>query len=87
MGAATLSEDLTVADVLARWPETVPVFMSRRMGCVGCCMAPFETLSEAAEAYGLCPRRLVRDLRSCLDGGTVHGPKLPHVTSPVDRPV
>ena len=48
-----LTADLMVADVLARWPQTIPVFTHHRMGCVGCAMAPFETLAEVAVIYGL----------------------------------
>lgn len=45
--------DLIVADVLTRWPQTIPVFTYHRMGCVGCAMAPFETLAEVAVIYEL----------------------------------
>jgi hybrid cluster-associated redox disulfide protein len=48
-----LSADLTVDEVLDRWPETIPAFFRYRMACVGCPMAPFETLVEVADIYGL----------------------------------
>ena len=48
-----LAADLIVANVLARWPQTISVFVSRRMACVGCAMAPFETLAEVAAIYDL----------------------------------
>ena len=48
-----LEADLIVADVLAHWPQTIPVFLRRRMACVGCPIAPFETLAEVAVIYGL----------------------------------
>jgi hybrid cluster-associated redox disulfide protein len=48
-----LSADLTVDEVLDRWPETIPTFFRYRMACVGCPMAPFETLLEVAAIYGL----------------------------------
>jgi hybrid cluster-associated redox disulfide protein len=53
----------TVADLLARYPETAAVFSRFRMACVGCTMAPFETLAEAADAYQFRPEVLLRDLR------------------------
>lgn len=62
-----LSEDLIVADVLDYWPETVPVFLNRRMGCVGCTMASFETLAEAANIYGLCCTRFVKELQDSIN--------------------
>ncbi len=43
--------DQTVAELLANWPATIAVFLRRRMACVGCVMARFETLHEAAVSY------------------------------------
>ena len=48
-----LAPDLMVADVLACWPQTIAVFIRRRMACVGCPIAPFETLAEVAAIYEL----------------------------------
>jgi hybrid cluster-associated redox disulfide protein len=43
--------DLKVAEVLECWPETIPVFFRYRMACVGCPIAPFETLAEVVAIY------------------------------------
>lgn len=48
-----LTGSLTVAEVLVRWPQTISVFMHHRMACVGCAIAPFETLAEVATVYDL----------------------------------
>ena len=44
---------LTVDQVLARWPQTIPVFLHHHMACAGCVMAPFESVAEAAAIYHL----------------------------------
>lgn len=44
---------ISVADLLARHPETMTVFMRHRMACVGCDIAVFETVPEAAAIYRL----------------------------------
>ena len=67
MKKVNLSENLIVADVLARWPETVPVFLNRRMGCVGCTMAPFEILAEVAKNYRLCCDRFIGELEDAIN--------------------
>jgi len=46
------ASDLVEA-VMARWPQTVPVFVRHRMACPGCLMAGFQTVAEAAALYGL----------------------------------
>lgn len=56
-----------VADVLAANPFTARVFIARRMGCVGCTFAPFETISEAARAYGIEPVELAKSLADAKD--------------------
>ena len=61
-----LSPDLLVADVLARWPQTLAVFTRNRMACPGCPMGCFETLAEAASVYGLRPDRFLRELKASL---------------------
>ena len=44
---------ITVEETLHRWPATARVFLDHRLACVGCTMAPFERLPEAAGHYGL----------------------------------
>ncbi len=56
--------DLTVAETLARWPEAIPVFMRHGTACVGCVMAPFETVDEIALIYGLDRDQLLDELRA-----------------------
>jgi hybrid cluster-associated redox disulfide protein len=48
-----LEANLIVAEVLTRWPQTIPVFLQHRMACVGCVIAPFETVAEVAAIYHL----------------------------------
>ena len=66
MEYAQLTADLTVAEVIDRWPETIPVFFHYRMACVGCPIAPFETLAEVAAIYGLDRECLVNELRQTI---------------------
>ena len=58
----------SVADVLAAHPATARVFVTRRMGCVGCTFAPFETVAEVALAYGIEPEELASSLTSAAAG-------------------
>lgn len=61
MKHAALS-DLTVSEVLDRFPQTIPVFLEHEMACVGCAMASFETVREAVAIYRLDPDRFVDEL-------------------------
>ena len=66
--------DLPIAEVLERWPQTVAVFLKRRMACPGCAMAPFMTLAEARQCYGLPAADLVDEVRRVIDGGCAADP-------------
>ena len=46
-----LTHDLTISEILQRWPQTADVFLRHRMACVGCAIAPFETLAEVSKIY------------------------------------
>ncbi|MCE6950949.1 DUF1858 domain-containing protein [Cereibacter sphaeroides] len=45
--------DLPLARIFDRWPATADVFLSRRMLCLGCPIAPFHTVIDACAEYGL----------------------------------
>lgn len=42
----------TVEQTLDQFPVLAAVFVRRGMACVGCAMARFDTLAEAARTYG-----------------------------------
>jgi hybrid cluster-associated redox disulfide protein len=51
-----------VSDVLVANPASARVFLERRMGCVGCTFARFETVIDVAAVYGIDPDDLARAL-------------------------
>ena len=62
-----ISIHLTTAEVMQRWPATVPVFIRYCLACVGCPFAPFETLAEIPAIYGLPLDDFIRDLQQAID--------------------
>ena len=63
MDTIFISPKSTVAELLRRWPQVVPVFIKNRMSCVGCNMSAFETLEDAAKIYGIELEKLIEDLK------------------------
>lgn len=45
--------DMTVAEILKKWPETVSVFQELKTACVGCAMAPYDTVADVALIYDI----------------------------------
>jgi hybrid cluster-associated redox disulfide protein len=77
-GASAIHQDMIVQRVLDLWPRTVHVFVDRRMACVGCSMAAFETIEEVARNYDQDPDVLLLALRECAvpgDKAEDEGPK------------
>ena len=44
---------LSLDVVMAKWPQTIPVFLRHRMLFVGCMVSPFHTVEDACAEYGL----------------------------------
>jgi len=61
-----LTANQYVAEVICRWPETIPVFIRHRMGCVGCAMSGFETVQEVAGTYQLELEPFLAELRAAI---------------------
>lgn len=58
--------DLPVGQIMNRWPETIHVFIDRGMLCVGCPIAMFHTIVDAAEEHGLDAGDLERALEAVV---------------------
>jgi hybrid cluster-associated redox disulfide protein len=52
----------TLSALLARNPRTARILLNHGMHCVGCAIAPFETLAEACAVYGVPVERLLVEL-------------------------
>ena len=60
-------EDLSVKDIMDRWPRTVPLFIRHGLKCVGCPIGPFHTLDDAAREHGQDRAALLLDLTAMMD--------------------
>ncbi|WP_446720815.1 DUF1858 domain-containing protein [Mesorhizobium sp. L-8-10] len=60
------SDDMTVDEVMRRWPSTIRVFLRHGMLCVGCPIASFHTIPDAAREHGLDEVELRRELESAV---------------------
>jgi hybrid cluster-associated redox disulfide protein len=58
--------DMTIAEVVTHYPQTMAVFFRHGMTCFGCPMALQETVSQGAEAHGMDPDDLLKELNSAI---------------------
>lgn len=52
-GTHNIQFESFVGDVMHMWPGTIRVFLDFRMGCVGCPIAPFHTIRDSCQEYGI----------------------------------
>jgi hybrid cluster-associated redox disulfide protein len=58
-----------VAYVLRDWPETIPVFLKRRLGCVGCELSVFDTVADVARIYNFEAGVFLEELQGAIRSG------------------
>jgi len=57
-----ISEEMTIKEVIDKYPETAMVFMKYNVGCIGCLAASFEKVRDIATVHGIDIKALVKDL-------------------------
>lgn len=55
-----------VDDVMRQWPETIRVFLTYKMRCVGCPIGCFHTLDDACREHGANLGQFLADLRATV---------------------
>ncbi len=65
---SSIQSDTNVDWLLERVPAVIPVFVRRRLHCVGCPLARFETLTDVCDIYGLKLNDFLSDLRASASG-------------------
>ncbi len=63
----TIDPSATLEQLISQHPAAARVLLARRMHCVGCAVAAFETLQEACEIYGLSLDEVLQDLGDAVE--------------------
>jgi hybrid cluster-associated redox disulfide protein len=66
MNKDKISEDMTIKEVIDKYPETAMVFMQYNIGCIGCLAASFEKVKDIATVHGIDIKALVKDLNMAV---------------------
>jgi hybrid cluster-associated redox disulfide protein len=62
----TISREMTIGEVVQRYPQTVPVFLAHGLMCFGCAIARFENIEQGAQAHGIDADALLKDLNAAV---------------------
>lgn len=66
--AEPINASTNVDDLLDQFPAAARVFIRRRMGCVGCAMARFETIADVCRVYHQPLATVLGELRDSATG-------------------
>lgn len=65
---ATIDPDMTIDEIMRRWPTTIRVIISNRLLCVGCPFGVFHTVADVCAAHhideGAFSRQLLEAMRT-----------------------
>ncbi len=61
-----LTKDMSIMEVVQKYPQTVAVFQVYGMGCIGCAAAKFESIEQGAMAHGMDLDKLMVSLNEAI---------------------
>jgi hybrid cluster-associated redox disulfide protein len=50
---AIVTKDMTLGDVVTRWPSTIEVMSRHGLHCIGCHISAFESVERGSMVHGL----------------------------------
>ena len=61
-----ITKNMAFSEALAKYPETLPIFLKYGMHCIGCPMAMTETIEQGAKAHGIDVDKLIKELNLAI---------------------
>ena len=62
-----ITKDMSIIDIVNKYPETVDVFQAYGMHCFGCMAARFENVEQGILAHGLDVDQLIEELNKAVE--------------------
>jgi hybrid cluster-associated redox disulfide protein len=63
MSKSKITKDMTIQEVVDKYPKSVPVFMAHGLHCVGCHASNWESVAQGAAGHGIDVDPLMKDLQ------------------------
>jgi hybrid cluster-associated redox disulfide protein len=67
MAEEKITENMTIREVIDKYPETIAVFSKYNIGCIGCIAASFEKIKDIAVVHGTDVKAFVKDLNDAIE--------------------
>ncbi len=66
MKPRSIDPDMTVDEIMRRWPATIGVMIAYKMVCIGCPIGVFHTVTDVCEAHGIDEDAFSADLLAAM---------------------
>lgn len=66
MMPSAIDPDMSVDEIMRRWPATIRVMIRHRMLCIGCPIGIFHTVADAAAAHAIDEASLASELLAAM---------------------
>lgn len=64
-----ISKDMTIEEVIAKYPKTSSVFLKHDFHCLGCPAAKLENIEQGAQMHGIDLDKLIKELNEVIENG------------------
>ena len=61
-----ITKEMSIGEVVEKYPQTVEVFLRHGLMCFGCAVARFENVEQGALAHGIDVDALIKDLNAAV---------------------
>ena len=68
----TITKEMAIGEIVTKYPQTVRVFLTHGLMCIGCAAARFENLEQGATAHGIDVEALLKDLNAAVEPQTAN---------------
>lgn len=62
-----ITKDMTITEIVSKYPKTVEVFQRYGMGCFGWMASRYENLEQGAQAHGIDVDQMLKDLNESAE--------------------
>jgi hybrid cluster-associated redox disulfide protein len=66
MSENKVTKDMSIIDIVQKYPQSIEVFARNGLGCIGCAAARFENLEAGAKVHGIDPDKLVNEINEVI---------------------
>jgi len=61
-----INKDTPIAEIVSKYPETIPILQSKGLGCIGCIAASGESIEQGLKVHGLDVDSVIAEMNKAI---------------------